>query len=99
MVIEYTTGTTVTNHTALNQNKIGISYSRKGNLLVSIPQKGNYTISFYVGNGSMVGKIDNTCFDAGTHSILYSYLNLPKGVLFVNVKNDEMAWVSRVVSY
>jgi len=99
IVIDYTTGTAVTNHTALTRDKLAVSYSRKGNLLVSIPQRGNYTISFYAGNGSMLGKIDNTCFDAGTHTLPCADQNLPKGVLFVMVKNDDMAGVSRVVVY
>ncbi len=99
MVIEYTATPIVTDNVKMSNNQMAIQYNQSGNLQVSTKTDGKYTILFHAGNGRQIGHINNKYLQAGTNIVSCSNLNLPKGLVFITLKNVNQSVNSKAVIY
>ena len=99
LVVEYS-GTPIVSQMVKNSAApLAITYNQAGNILVTTNTGGKYSILFHTGNGRLVGRIDNKNFQAGVNTVSCNNLDLPKGLMFVTLKNDSHTFNSKAVIY
>ena len=99
IVVEYTATPIVTDIVKINSNNMSITYNQSGKLQVSTKTDGKYSILFYAGNGRLVGQLGSKYLSAGSHSIACDNVNLPKGIVFITLKNGNHSVNSKAVIY
>jgi hypothetical protein len=99
MVIEYTATPIITNNATMNNSTMPITYNKSGNLFVSVRMDGKYSLMFHTGNGRLIDKINNKYLSAGIHTIECNNLNLPKGIVFISLKNGSQSVIFKAVIY